>query len=131
MTIDHHILTVTRDADDEYGPAADITCPGVTETCAEWVECKRTVCSARATDDDSTDATAHGEQHRYFDEDTPTGYWAVRSGDCYAQNHGEAAAEEFAEERHLGSGTYPVTVEADGSTVILVMADSPAEAVAS
>lgn len=131
MTTAHHILTVTRDADAEYGAAADITCPGVTDTCAEWTECKRTFCSARAAEDDgSTDAIAHGEQHRYFDEDTPVGYWAIRSGECYAQNHGEAAAEEFAEEQQLGSGTYSVTVEADGSDVILALVDSPAEAVA-
>ncbi len=113
-----HTLIVTRDPDDEYGPDADIQCPGVTEACAEWIECSRTFCSVHASDDTLTDVIGHGETHRYFDQQ-PHGYWAVRTGFCYAENHGDAEASEFAEERKLDAGRYAVTVEVDDSTIIL------------
>jgi hypothetical protein len=122
MTI--HTITVLRDADPELMPEAEIHCPGVTDTCAEWVECQNPECAAE-DDERSTldDYTAHDQQHRYFDEQ-PSGYWAVRSGFCYAENHGDAEASEFAEREKLGAGRHNVLVEVDDSTVILTLADS-------
>lgn len=119
-----HILTVLRDADEEFGPDADISCPGVTEACAEWVECTSAECKAFADERTSADDfTAHGQEHRYFDEQ-PSGYWAVRTGFCYAENHGYAEASEFAEQEKLDAGRYAVTVEVDDSTIIITAARS-------
>jgi len=118
-----HILTVLRDADEEFGPSADISCPGVTEACAEWVECTSAECKTFADERPSADDfTAHGQEHRYFDESHDS-YWGIRSGFCYAENSGDAAAEEFAEQEKLDAGRYTVTVEVDGSTVIITGAE--------
>ncbi len=118
-----HTLIVVRDHDDEFGPDASIECHGVTEACAEWIECRKPECS---TDDDERSAlddfTAHGEQHRYSNGDLGN-FWAVRSGGCYAESRNDADAQEFAEKRRLGSGRYPVDVEIDDSTVIITLAE--------
>ncbi len=120
-----HTLIVSRDPDPQYGPDAEIRCNGVTETCAEWVECKVAECPANTGGDDTlydVSDVAHGQQHRYFDQQ-PYGFWAVRSGGCYAESRNDADAQEFAEEQKLGSGEYPVNVEVDASTVIITLAE--------
>lgn len=121
----NHTLVVSRDHDAEYEPDASIECHGVTDTCAEWVECENTFCSAGAIDDERTVVTAHDVEHRYFDQQ-PHGFWAVRSGGCYAESCNDADAREFAEEQKLGSGRHPVNVEVDDSTVIITLAEVPA-----
>jgi hypothetical protein len=117
----NHTLVVHRGHEAEFGPDASIECHGVTETCAEWVECKPECNAAGDNTGVTDDFTAHGFQHRYFDQQ-PYGFWAVRSGGCYAEGRNDADAVEFAEEQKLSSGRYPVNVEVDDSTVIISFA---------
>lgn len=121
------IIKVDRHPLDHEPPDVDFTvkCHGVTDACAEWTECKQADCPGNTGGDDTlydVSPIAHGQEHRYFDETTATGYWAVRTGGCWAENNGHAAAEEFAEEQGLADGTYDVDVEVDDSTVIITRA---------
>lgn len=113
-----HTLIVTRDP--EFGTDAEIRCAQVTDDCAEWVECKEANCRAVDVEDAYARPTAHGQQHQFFDEGGES-YWAVRSGFCYAENHGDPDAAEFAEKHDLNSGRYAVDVEVDDSTIILAL----------
>lgn len=113
-----HKLIVNRPDDDSYGPEAEIICDDVTDNCAEWVECLEVGCPKEDFVSIYVLPIVHGVQHRYFDEGWD-GYWAVRSGFCYADNHGFEYAQEYAEERGLATGMYDVHVEVDDSSVII------------
>ena len=125
-----HALIIHRDLDVEYGPSVDIECPGVTEACRMWVECRTPECPGSNGGDDTLHVVspiAHGVEHRHFDEG-PGGYWGIRSDECYALDHGHAAGEEFADEHHLGTGRHEVFVEVDETTVIFTLATRHMEA---
>ncbi|GGN38979.1 hypothetical protein FHR83_006819 [Actinoplanes campanulatus] len=127
----HHTLTVTRDPDPEFGPTADITCHGVTDNCAEWTECKIAECPGNTGQDDTlydVSPYAHGQEHRRFDEQAADDYWAVRTGHCWAENHGDAEAEEFAEKQQLGAGEYAVAVVVDDTSMTITFVDETAAA---
>jgi hypothetical protein len=131
MTTPHHTLTVSRDPDPEFGPTADITCHGVTDACAEWSECKVAECPGNTGQDDvlyDVSPHAHEQEHRRFDEQGPDDYWAVRTGFCWAENHGDAEAAEFAEEQKLGAGQYPVIVEVDDTSMSITLLNEKAAA---
>lgn len=118
-----HTLTVRRDPDPTLSPDIDLECPVVTVTCRAWYQCKVPECPGNNGGGDTlhdVSPIAHGVMHRYFDEG-PGGYWGVPSGECYVINHGHAAAEEFADEHRLGSGSYEVLAEVDDTTVIFTL----------
>lgn len=107
----NHVIVVLRDPDGEFAPDVEIECPGVTDACAEWIECKVADCPANTGGDDTfydVSDVAHGEQHRYIDDT-----WMIRTGFCYAENHGHDAAGQFVERHQLGAGRYEVVPEFD------------------
>ena len=112
----NHVLTIKIDV--PHGAYADmdvsIECPGVTDACAEWVECPDGDCPGYGgRDDEFEDGNrAHGEEHRNID-----GAWMIRSGFCFAENHGHDAAGQMAERLSLGIGRYEVIPEFDDGTL--------------
>ena len=104
----HVLEIVATPALDDGDFDVEIKCPGVTDVCAEWMECKVDECPGRDGDDDAlsdTSGVAHGEEHQYIDG------WMVRSGNCWLINHGHSAAAEIAEDKKLRPGRYQVTPE--------------------
>lgn len=114
------IKSVEAVTNDDGGLAIDfsydisIECPAVTDACAEWVECAVAGCTVpHEYNHGARDALGHGVEHRWFREPS---IWGVRSGFCFALNHGHAAGEELAERLHLHTGRYEVEPEfEDGS----------------
>jgi hypothetical protein len=97
-----------------------IECPGVTDACAEWVECSVAGCTVpREYNHEARDALGHGAEHRWFRE---LSIWGVRSGFCFVVNHGHGVGGEVAERSQLGVGPYEVEPEfEDGSLQDLVL----------
>lgn len=112
-----HTLTITGTGfgRDPAEPEFTITCPGVTDACAEWVECPNGDCPGWGARDDEFEVgnLAHGEEHSNLD-----GTWMIRSGGCYAETHGHAEAAEFAERNHLSAGQYHVRPQFDDGMIV-------------
>lgn len=130
----HHVLiikSIEAVTDDDTGLSIDFTydidieCPGVTDVCAEWVECGVAECTMPAEyNHSSRDALGHGVEHRWFREPS---IWGVRSGFCFAAIHGHDIAGEVAERLRLGAGRYEVDPEfEDGSLQDLALVDEDA-----
>lgn len=121
-----HTLIVTRDPYPDLPSMASITCPGVTPACAMWSPCEEPGCvSVTAPEqlpEEIWQITLHGVEHRWFDEEVSREFWAVETDRCYAEETGDAPAEEFADDKNLPSGQYPVTVEINGPTVLFSLA---------
>jgi hypothetical protein len=100
----------------------EIKCLGITDECAEWINCEVPECPGSTGGDDTlhdVSDVAHGQQHKYLDES-----WMVRSGSCYLANHGHDMAGQVAEKLGLGDGRYEVTPEFDDGTLTdLVLVD--------
>jgi hypothetical protein len=127
MTKPHVLIVETIEpVTDDNGVVIDrnyevsIECPGVTDACAEWVECVVASCTVPAEyNHDARDALGHGVAHRWFREPS---IWATRSPFCFVVNHGHDIAGEVAERNQLGVGPHDVEPEfEDGSLQDLVL----------
>lgn len=110
----NHLIVLARDPDPEFAPDVDIECPGVTDACAEWIECMISTCPGK-TDSSlfGEGDVGHGVQHRNIQ-----GAWMVRSGFCFAENHGHGVASEFVERHELGAGRHEVIPEFEDDTLV-------------
>jgi hypothetical protein len=108
-------LIVTPDADDptnEHLFAYEIDCPGVTDACRRYEDCKADQDEREhleaAEDAGHRPATAHGKRHFMFD-----GVWCAETDHCNVAGHdalGNDVAGRFAPGRHpvdfdFGDGT--------------------------
>ncbi|WBB73253.1 hypothetical protein O7602_26805 [Micromonospora sp. WMMD1128] len=97
-----HILTITETTEggiteQEYA----IECPGVTDHCRMWRDCKQCESLSYDLDEDEDQQIVHGVEHRYMDE-----RWMVRTEDCFVRDNDQL--DEAAGDLELPAGVYPV-----------------------
>lgn len=85
MDTEQHVLVVTADPDDPENLTYEIECPGVSDTCRQYLDCvagdAEQVALEQAADDDRP-RMSHGKRHLKID-----GTWMAETDFCYVQGH--------------------------------------------
>ncbi|MBQ1047824.1 hypothetical protein KBX50_05045 [Micromonospora sp. C51] len=76
-------------------------CPGLTDDCRAWIECRHSDC--RPEDLDDNDGFGHGVEHRYV-----AGCWSLPLDYCFLADGAGNGVSEAAEELHLPPGHHLV-----------------------
>lgn len=113
----------TEDPDLRY----DIECPGVTNSCRAWDECRtcyvpRVGISSDVKDQLEQHGEAHGQPHQYID-----GRWMTPTSHCYVAGH-DALSEEGSYIANGQPGRWPVAHEVGDGTELYLHVLKPAEA---
>ena len=82
-----HMLVVTRR---DGPPAFAVECPGVTDGCRSWIECRADGCDLdqmdRLAEDGDDEPELHGQRHRNLDG------WSTPTNGCFIASHPDLSA---------------------------------------
>lgn len=111
-----HALTITETTEDgvteqEYA----VECPGVTDLCRMWRDCKQCASLDYDLDEDDDQPIAHGVEHRRIDE-----RWMVRTEECFIRDNDDLGAA--AGDLELPAGIYPVDFDSGDDQCSLSLA---------
>lgn len=113
MTRPPHVLIAEIDPDNHERLSYSIDCPGVTDSCRTYWECREDHPEAAGEWDEEEEI--HGVPHRRI----PGLGWSIPSGQCYVANH-DALPEEGEEIARGRVGRWPVDHEVgDGTELYL------------
>ncbi|MEU4399760.1 hypothetical protein [Micromonospora orduensis] len=104
MTNPPHVLVVTRPTEPGViDPTYTIECPGVTDDCRSYEDCRPEQAEIDLLDDADDEApVAHGVRHRHLND-----LWMAATDQCYLATDADGVADA-ADELKLAPGRYPV-----------------------